>query len=56
VLADVRGRDEDLSEGDGVVREEEDLEVVLGIRVGVDDARRVDDETDGLDAALVCDR
>jgi hypothetical protein len=47
VLGDVGGRDEDLGEGDGVVREEEDLEEVLGLLIGVDDSGGVDDESDG---------
>lgn len=46
MLANVRGGDKELCKGDGVVRKEEDLEVVLGLRVGVDDARGVDDEAD----------
>jgi hypothetical protein len=47
VLGDVRGRDEKLRQRHGVVGEEEDLEVLLCLRVGVDDPRGVDDETDG---------
>ena len=48
VLADVRGRDQHLSQGDRVVGEEEDAEVVFGVRVGVDHAGGVDDQADGL--------
>ena len=48
VLTDVRRGDEDLSERDGVVREEVEAEEVLGVRIVVDDTRDVDNQADGL--------
>ena len=56
VLADIRGRDEDLCEGDGVVGEEEELEVVLGVGVCVDDPSDVDDEANRQLGNVVCAR
>lgn len=47
MLADVRCRDENLSERDGVVGQEEQAEKFLGVRVLVNDARDVDDEANG---------
>jgi hypothetical protein len=52
VLTEVRRRDEDLGEGDGVVGNEEHGEVFFGVRIDVDDAGDVDDEFDGLEKAL----
>lgn len=46
MLADIRGGDEELREADAVVRDEDEVEVVFGVRVLVDDARDVDDEAD----------
>lgn len=54
MLADVRRRNEDLGERHGVVRQEEEAEKVLGVGVGVDDARDVDDEADGQLGDVVC--
>ena len=48
VLTDVRRGDEDLSERDGVVREEVEAEEVLGVGVVVDDTGDIDDQADGL--------
>ena len=48
MLGNIGGGDKDLGERDRVVGEEEEREEVLGIGVLVDDARDVDDETDGL--------
>ena len=48
VLADVRSGDEDLCERDGVVGQEVEAEEILRLGVGVDDARDVDDQPDGL--------
>lgn len=48
MLADVGRGDEDFRKGDGVVREEVDAEQVFRVGVGVDHARRVDDEADSL--------
>lgn len=63
VLADVRGRYQHLGQGDGVVGEEEDTEVVSGLRVRVNHSGDVDDQADGLgdvfqqrrDDECVCD-
>lgn len=54
VLADVRCGDEDLRERDRVVWEEEDLQVVLRLRVCVDDPRRVNDQPDRQLCNVVC--
>lgn len=48
MLTDIGRGDQHLGEGDGVVREEVELQVVLGVGIVVDDACNVDDETDGL--------
>jgi hypothetical protein len=48
VLADIRGGDENLREGDRVVWEEVERKIVFRFRVGVDDPRDIDDETDCL--------
>ena len=49
MLTDIRRRDEDLCEGDGVVGEEEEGEEVFGVGVVVDDPGDVDDEADCLE-------
>ena len=54
MLADVRSGDEDLGERDGVVRQEEEAEQVLRVRVGIDDACDVDDEADSELRDVVC--
>ena len=46
MLTDIRGRDENLGERDGVVGKEEQAQEVLGVGILVDDARNVDDEAD----------
>lgn len=51
VLRDIRSRDQHLGERDGVVGQEVDLEVVLGVGVGVDDTGDIDDQADGLSIA-----
>lgn len=48
MLTDVRSRDKNLSQGDRIIRKEVERQVVLSIRIGVDDSCDVDDETDGL--------
>ena len=48
MLTDVRRGDEDLSERDGVVREEVEAEEVLGVGIVVDDTGDIDDQADGL--------
>ena len=47
MLTDIRSRNQDFGERDRVVGQEVELEVVLGVRVGVDDLGDIDDETDG---------
>ena len=47
-MADVGRRNEDLSERDGVVRQEVEAEEVLGVGVVVNDTGDVDDQADGL--------
>lgn len=48
MLRNIRGRDEHLGQRNGVVRQEVELEVVLGVWVGVDNASDIDDEADSL--------
>ena len=47
VLTDIRSRDEDLGEGNGIIRQEEEAKEVLGLGIVVDDACNIDDEFDG---------
>ena len=47
-MTNVGRRNEDLSERDGVVRQEVETEEVLSVRVVVNDTGNVDDQADGL--------
>ena len=49
MLADIRGRYQDLSERNGIIRKEVELQKVLGIRVGIDDTCNVHNETNRLE-------
>ena len=55
VLGDVRRGDEHLGEGDRVVGQEEQAQQVLGVRVLVNNARNVDNETNSQLRNVVCD-
>ena len=45
---DIGGRDDDLRKGDLVVLKEDDLQLVVDVRVIIDELRRSDDEADDL--------
>ena len=47
MLTDIRSRDEDLGEGNGIIRQEEEAKEVLGLGIVVDDACDIDNEFDG---------
>ena len=47
MLGDIGRRDQELGNGNGVVRKEEDGKDTLHIWVGIDDMSNIDDETDG---------
>ena len=49
MLTDVRGRYQYFSQGHGIVGKEKDAKVVLCVRVGVEHASDVYDETNGLE-------
>lgn len=56
MLGDVGGGDEDLSERDGIIGEEEEGEVFVGVGILIDNFGDVDDETDGLrEERLICE-
>ena len=48
MLTDIRGRDENLCEGDRVIRKEVKLKVFVGLRVRIDNSGYIDDEANGL--------
>jgi len=48
MLADIRGRYQDFSERNGIIRQKVELQKVLGIWVGIDDTRNVHDKTNRL--------
>ena len=48
MLTDIRGRDENLCEGDRVIRKEVKLKVFVGLRVRIDNSSYIDDEANGL--------
>lgn len=48
MLADVRGRDQNLSQGNRVIRQEVESEIVFRVRIGIDYTCNIDDETDCL--------
>ena len=48
MLTNIRGRDENLCEGDRVIGKEVKLEVFVGLRVRIDNSSYIDDEANGL--------
>jgi len=54
VLTEIGCGNKNLGKGDGVVRKEVKLKIFLSIRIGVDDASDVDNETDRLLMWLIC--
>ncbi len=48
MLTDIRCRNQNLRKGDRVVREEEQAEEILGVRVNVDDTSDINDQANGL--------
>ena len=55
MLANIRRRNENLGERNRVVGQEEQAQQVLGVRVLVNNARNVDNETDSQLRNVVCD-
>jgi len=47
MLADIRSRDQNFRQRNGVIREEVELEVCLGVRIGIEDTGNVDNEANG---------
>lgn len=52
MLTDIGRRNQDLGKRDGVIRQEIERKIVLGVGVGVDYTRDVDNEADGLQTSV----
>jgi len=48
MLADIRSRDQNFCQRNGVIGEEVELKVCLRVRIGIEDTGNIDDEANGL--------
>jgi hypothetical protein len=48
MLADIRSRNQNFCQRNGVIGEEVELEVCLGVQIGIDNTGNIDNEANGL--------